>query len=261
MAIHKKGDIEYFTFDQLDRAGILHGIFMRHGGCSPQPWNSLNLATTVGDSRENVIDNRDRISDTFGIERNTFYDVWQVHSSHVVYADKPRRVGESHIQADGIVTDKVEVAILMLFADCVPILFYDEAKKVAACAHGGWKGTFDQVAAETVKKLNEKFGSHPGDILACIGPSICQNHYQVGEEVVAAADRIFSRSEGVVRQDHEHFYVNLQLANEIILQRAGVRHIEQAHICTVCNNQDWYSHRAEKGQAGRFGAVMTLQNT
>ncbi len=259
MAIHKIGNISYFTFDQLDQAGIRHGIFMRHGGCSPQPWTSLNLATSVGDTRENVIENRDRVSDALGIERNTYYDVWQVHSNKIVYAEKPRKVGESHLQADGIVTDRSDVAILMLFADCVPILFYDECKGVAACAHGGWHGTFNQVAAETVRMLVEKFGSRPRDILACIGPSICQDHYQVGEEVVAAADQLFDRSAGVVRQVHAHYYVNLQLANQIILERLGVCKVEQSHICTACNNQDWFSHRAEKGHAGRFGAVISLK--
>jgi len=232
---------------------------MRHGGCSPQPWSSLNLATSVGDTRENVIENRDRISDSLGLQRNTFFDVWQVHSSKVVHAEKPRKVGENHLQADGIVSDQPDVAVLMLFADCVPILFYDPKKRIAACAHGGWQGTFKQVAIETLKMMAAKFGSAAEDVLACIGPSICQDHYQVGEEVVAAADRLFERREGVVRQDGNHYYVSLQRANQIILERAGVRMIEQAHICTACQTRDWFSHRGEKGRTGRFGAVITTR--
>lgn len=233
---------------------------MRHGGCSPQPWSSLNLATSVGDSRENVIENRNRISDSLGIERNTFFDVWQVHSSKVIYANKPRRVGEPHVQADGILTDKPEIALLMLFADCVPILFYDPRKKAGAVAHAGWQGTFKQVAAATAQAMINQFACNAADILACIGPSICQEHYEVGEEVAAAADRLFDRKEKVVLQADNHYFVNLQLANQIILERAGLRMIEQAQICTACNNPDWFSHRAEKGQTGRFGAVLTLKN-
>jgi len=260
LAIHKKGPVSYFSFNQLDNEGILHGIFMRHGGCSPQPWSSLNLATSVGDSRENVIENRNRISDSLGIERNTFFDVWQVHSSKVIYSDKPRRVGEPHMQADGILTDQPEIALLMLFADCVPILFYDPRKKAGAVAHSGWQGTVKQVAAATAKAMVDQFACNAADIMACIGPSICQEHYQVGEEVAAAADRLFDRKEKVVLQKRDQYFVNLQLANQIILERAGLRMIEQANICTACNNPDWFSHRAEKGQAGRFGAVLTLKN-
>lgn len=257
MAIHRKDGLVYYTFDQLDREGLLHGIFMRHGGCSPQPWRSLNLATSVGDTRENVIANRDRISDALGIARNSFHDVWQVHSSKVVIAREARRVGEPHVQADGIVTDQDDVAILMLFADCVPILFYDPKKNIAACAHAGWQGTFKQVAAQTVKTMSETYSSEPQDILACVGPSICQDHYQVGEEVVAAADSLFDRHEGVIRKSNGHCYANLQRANQLILERAGVRMVEQANICTACNTEDWFSHRAEKGRSGRFGAVIT----
>jgi Uncharacterized conserved protein len=175
LAIHKKGPVSYFSFNQLDNEGILHGIFMRHGGCSPQPWSSLNLATSVGDSRENVIENRNRISDSLGIERNTFFDVWQVHSSKVIYSDKPRRVGEPHMQADGILTDQPEIALLMLFADCVPILFYDPRKKAGAVAHSGWQGTVKQVAAATAKAMVDQFACNAADIMACIGPSICQS--------------------------------------------------------------------------------------
>jgi YfiH family protein len=130
----------------LDNAGIKHGVFMRHGGCSPQPWSSLNLATSVGDSAEDVIENRDRISDALGLERNSFYDVWQVHSTKVVYAGQPRKIGRDHIKADAIITDQKNVALLMLFADCVPILLYDPERSIAACAHAGWKGTFNQIA-------------------------------------------------------------------------------------------------------------------
>ncbi len=102
MAIHKNGAVSYFTFNQLDNAGVLHGIFMRHGGCSPQPWSSLNLATSVGDTRENVIENRDRISDSLGLQRNAFFDVWQVHSSKVVHAENLVKWGRIIFRQTGL---------------------------------------------------------------------------------------------------------------------------------------------------------------
>lgn len=258
MTIYKKNSLSWFTFDSLENAGVKHGIFMRHGGCSPEPWFSLNLATSVGDSRENVIENRNRIADVLGITRGSFYDVWQVHSCKVVQADRPRRLDENHLRADAIMTNKKGVSILMLFADCVPMLLYDPCKQVVAGAHGGWQGTFKQVAVETIAAMQSAYGSKPEDILAAIGPSICAHHYEVGQDVVNAAGGHFRESEGVVQQEDRHFHVDLQLANQLFLERTGVKHIEQSRICTMCHTEDWFSHRGEKGKTGRFGAVITL---
>ena len=259
MAIIKNDLISYFTFDSLDQAGLVHGVFMRHGGCSPAPWKSLNMATSVGDSRENVIENRKRISVVLGVDQHSFYDVWQVHSSKVIYAQKPRELDEDHLQADAIVTDKAEVSILMLFADCVPILFYDPHKEAIACAHAGWQGTFKRVAAETVKAMQEQFGSRPCDIKAAIGPSICAQHYEVGENVVEAAQAVFEDTSQVIVRKNGKVYADLQNANELILREIGVHQVEQSNICTMDNTRDWFSHRGENGNSGRFGAVITLK--
>lgn len=259
MTIYTKNLISYFTFDSLDGLGLVHGVFMRYGGCSPQPWKSLNMATSVGDSRENVIENRRRMSVALGIDEQSYYDVWQVHSRKVIYAQRPRKLGEEHTQADAIITDKKDISILMLFADCVPILFYDPQREVIACAHAGWQGTFKKIAAETVKAMQRRFDCRPGDIMAAIGPSICAQHYEVGENVVQAAKAVFQDSSQVISQHNNRFYANLQRANQLILQEAGIVKIEQSGICTMCHNQDWFSHRGEDGSTGRFGAVITLR--
>jgi YfiH family protein len=258
MTIHKKNGITWYSSDLLEQAGVKHGFFMRHGGCSPQPWYSLNLATSVGDSRENVIENRDRIADALDVARGSYYDVWQVHSARVVQAKRPRLLEEEHLQADAIVTDQKGVSILMLFADCVPILFYDPVKKIVAGAHGGWQGTFKGVAGQTVQVMQENYGCNPGDILAVIGPSISVKNYEVGPEVAQAAQAHFDDETGVVQRKNGRTFVDLQLANQLFLERAGVRQITRSGICTMAENEDWFSHRGEHGLAGRFGAVITL---
>ncbi|MDK2980052.1 MAG: purine-nucleoside/S-methyl-5-thioadenosine phosphorylase / adenosine deaminase [Chloroflexota bacterium] len=258
MTIHKKNNLSWYTGSLLAEAGVQHGFFMRHGGCSPQPWYSLNLATSVGDSRENVIENRNRIADALGVARDSYYDVWQVHSARVVRADRPRRLEEKHLQADAIVSDRKGVTILMLFADCVPMLFYDPVKRVVAAAHGGWQGTFKGVAAATIQAMQTEYNCRPADIMALIGPSILLDNYEVGPEVVQAAREHFDESAGVVQNVKGNTHVDLQLANQLFLERAGVQQIEQSGIGTMANTADWFSHRGEKGQAGRFGAVITL---
>ena len=104
MPIRIKGNISYFTFPELDAHQIVHGVFTRHGGASPHLWKSLNMATSVGDSRENVIENRVRVMNALGLTHESIYDVWQVHGNEVIATDEPRAVDVAHEKADAIVT-------------------------------------------------------------------------------------------------------------------------------------------------------------
>lgn len=259
MTIHHADLITYYSSALLENDRVKHGFFMRHGGCSPKPWESLNLATSVGDTRANVIENRRRLCNGIHIPPESIYDVWQVHSREVVYASQPRQLDEPHLQADAIMTDQSEVSILMLFADCVPILLYDPVRHVIACAHAGWQGTIKKVAQETVKAMQNRFACKPQDLIALIGPCICADHFAVGEEIFAAARGLFHQETKVYYQHESQFHLNLPLANRILLEQAGVGEIESVAICTQEHNQDWFSHRAEKGKTGRFGAIISLR--
>lgn len=258
MTIHKTQGMSYLTSRQLEAEGITHGFFMRHGGCSPFPWASLNMATSVGDSHGNVIENRARIADSLNIGKNRFFDLWQIHSSKVVITDYPRPLEEEHIQGDAIATNKKKVALLMLFADCVPILFYDTKHKVIAIAHAGWKGTLDGVVVETIDQMKTNFDSSPDKIVCVIGPAICAEHYQVGPELINKANKIFDVSDHVTYKDADKLFMDLPLANEILLRKCGVKVIDSLDICTCRHNDDWFSHRAENGKTGRFAAVVSL---
>jgi len=258
MSIYISKGITYLTSELLEFYNVKHGFFMRHGGTSPFPWKSLNMATSVGDSSENVIENRKRIADSLKIGKFEFYDLWQVHSNEVVIAGKPRQRGEPHLKADAIVTDKVELALLMQFADCVPILLYDPERKVIASAHAGWKGTLSGIAAETVKVMVEKYKSEPGKIIAVIGPSICREHYQIGDDVASKVNSVFKPEEKVLTYTKEKIFMDLSAANKILLEKMGIKNIEIMDICTFCNKDDWFSHRGENGKTGRFASVIAL---
>ena len=257
MTIRTGEGIAYLTSDLLSEQGVPHGFFMRHGGCSSVPWKSLNMATSVGDSRENVTENRRRIAKSLGITSDRYYDVWQVHGNHVVSTGTPRPPDQDHLQADAITTNQQDVYLLMLFADCVPILLYDQNQKVAGIAHAGWKGTLNNVVGELVIKMVQSFDSKTADILAVIGPCICQKHYQVGEDVALPAHRIYKGDMVLTKQDNS-YYFDLGLANEINLRRFGITVIERMEICTFCHKEDWFSHRGENGKTGRFAAVIGL---
>ena len=246
-------------FYQFDSLQVRHAVFTRHGGTSPEPWKSLNLGGTVGDEVERVRKNRFLSFEALGCRPESIFDVWQVHSADAVCADAPRHMDEPYQKADIILTDNPEVTLFMRFADCVPILMHDPVKHVVGIAHAGWLGTVRDVAGAAVDTMRERYGSDPSDIIACIGPSIGPDHYEVGENVIAQVGQTFGVDSSLVLPFHnERVHFDLWKANQYLLERAGVRQIELAGICTACHTNDWFSHRAEKGKTGRFGALMSL---
>jgi len=231
---------------------------MRHGGVSTKPWSSLNMATSVGDSRESVIENRRRITKCLSLREDSIFDVWQVHSNRVIHAEASRKMDQPHQKADSIITSKSNITLMMLFADCVPIMMYDPKNNVAALAHAGWQGTVNGVAGETVKSMQEKYACKPEDLIACIGPSICVDHYEIGKDVAEEVERSFKDTEQILIKIDGKIHLDLQIANQIVLKKHGVKKIQNSNICTAGNTSDWYSHRAEEGKTGRFASIITV---
>lgn len=256
MPFNEYNGLRFYQFDSFQ---IRHAVFTRHGGVSPEPWNSLNLGGTVGDEVERVRKNRFLSFDALGCRPESIFDVWQVHSADAVCADAPRKTDEPYQKADIILTDRPNVTLFMRFADCVPILVHDPKKGVVGISHAGWLGTVRDVAGATVDTMRERYDSDPSDIIACIGPSIGPDHYEVGEDVIAQVRQAFGTDSDLVLQSHNtKIHFDLWKANRYLLERAGVSQIELAGICTACHTDDWFSHRAEKGKTGRFGALVSL---
>ncbi len=256
---HNNG-IRYYTFDIFPRT-LTQAVFTRQGGVSTAPWTSLNVGGTVGDDPEHVRENRVRSFSALGRTLESLFDVWQVHSADVVFADAPRPENVDHHKADIILTNKPNVTLYMRFADCVPILFHDPKKGVIGIAHAGWLGTVRGVCAATVKAMKERYDSKPENILAAIGPSIGVDHYEVGPDVVSQVEQAFGDdAKNVIEARDGKTYFDLWNANRIQLEKSGVKQIEVSGLCTACHLDDWYSHRAEKGRTGRFGALIALQS-
>lgn len=262
MAYTDAEGLRYFTFDSLDDLNVGHAIFTRRGGVSRAPYESLNLGGTVGDNPFRVVHNQRLALSALHLPAESLFDVWQVHGDAVVCTDQPRPKGQRHQKADAILTDRPGVTLLMRFADCVPIMLYDPIKYVIGMAHAGWKGTVLRTAAKAVAAMQDKYGSHPADLWAGIGPSIGPHHYEIGEQVEAQICDAFGQNASAVinssNGDSEGVQLDLWTANQIILRQAGVRNIEISALCTACDLGDWYSHRAEGGRTGRFGALITL---
>jgi hypothetical protein len=250
----------YYQFEQWAGSGSLtHGIFTRLGGVSQTPWDSLNLGGTVGDHQDAVRENHRLVFETLGLNAAAACTVWQVHSADTVLVKGPVPHRRWLARADGMVTDCPALPLTMRFADCTPILLYDPVRHVAGIAHAGWRGTVLGAAVSALQTMQAAFGTRPPDVQAGIGPSIGPDRYQVGEEVVAQVQQAFGQIDGLIRRAEDgSAYLDLWAANRQALERAGVTQIEVAGICTASRTDEFYSHRAERGRTGRFGAVIAL---
>jgi YfiH family protein len=164
-----------------------------------------------------------------------------------------------HIKADAILTNNPKITLFMRFADCVPILIYDPVKKVVGIIHAGWMGTVKKVISTTIQAMKDKYRSDPDDLISGIGPSIGICHYQVNEPVISEVKKSFgNKAAELLVEKNDASYFDLWKANQFTLLENGVNKIEIAGICTACDTNTWFSHRAEHGKTGRFAAMMFL---
>jgi polyphenol oxidase len=244
--------LELFQFENLAQIpGVVHGISTRAGGVSAERCASLNVSYSVGDASENVDENLRRVAEAMGTERTKLFAAYQVHGRQVtlVDADTPERP-----RCDVLITGSAEKSLMLRYADCTPVLLADPKRRAVAAVHAGWRGSAVRAAGAAVNALHDAFGTRPEDILAGIGPAIGPCCYTVGKEVFDAfADRpqLFANGK-----------LDLWTGNRQALLETGVlaEHIEVAGVCTRCESERFFSHRANGGQpAGRFAAVIRLE--
>ncbi len=258
MLLHERNELRYYQFDIFSK-DVINAVFTRQGGVSPEPWHSLNLSISVGDEPERVAANRVRAFEALGRDPASIHDVWLVHGTDIIYADNPRPLSEPPHKADILFTDNPNISLFMRFADCVPLLFHDPKKGVVGIAHAGWMGTVKGVAEASIKGMQARYGSDPADVVVGIGPSISVDQYEVGEEVAAQfREKYGADSDRILQIRNGKIHLDLWMANVIQLQNMGVEQIQVSGLCTASHLDDWFSHRAEKGKTGRFGALLAL---
>ncbi|MNI08192.1 Laccase domain protein [compost metagenome] len=254
--------------------GLTVGFTSRHGGVSVEPFTSMNCGLHVQDADDAVIINRERLANTLQVPFDSLIFAEQVHSNEVItltQADKGRGITsrENAIQAkDGFVTNEKGIVLCALFADCVPLFFYDPVKRVAGLAHAGWKGTVANIAAATCSLMTTAYGSNPEHIHAAIGPSIGSCCYEVDEVVASRVKALLSEIEMLtddrkyvlLEQSTRKYQLNLQELNRILLLKAGIlsSHIEVTQLCTSCSTDWFFSHRKEGGATGRMSAWISM---
>lgn len=273
MKINENKGVTYLTYPAFEKfPEFYHGFSTRLGGVSKGIYSSMNLSFTRGDEEEAVLENYRRIADAIGFSMEGIVCSDQTHTVHirqVTEADKGKGVlqKKDYTDIDGLITNVPGITLTTFYADCVPLFFLDPVNKAAGLAHSGWRGTVGRMGEKMVRAMKDAFGSEPENLYAGIGPSICQDCYEVSADV---ADRFREEFQGyeedaglLYKTKPGKYQLNLWKANEIVLTEAGIlrEHISFPGICTCCNPEFLFSHRASQGKRGNLCAFLGVSVT
>ena len=316
------GRLLLLKYPSFEETGLVkHGISTRFGGVSKGIFSSMNLSFSRGDDREAVMENFRRLAEALEVDDRKFVFTDQTHTTNVrkvtaADAGKGLTRERDYRDVDGLITDEPGLVLSTFYADCVPLLFLDPVHRAIGLSHSGWRGTVGRMGAVTVAAMQREYGSRPRDLLCAVGPSICQDCYEVGDDVakefrgvfagaageekesaeaaagqeralsgvpeatvLAAVENEAGRVAGAAGEEKESaggitagrgilrpgapgkYQLDLWRANEIILREAGIlaEHIAVTDICTCCNPDVLFSHRASHGRRGNFGAFLCLR--
>lgn len=262
------GELPLLEFPLLADSGLVrHGFTTREGGVSAGEFAALNLSFSRGDNASCVKENFRRVAEAFGCTPNDIVCSDQTHTVNVLrvdsrFAGAGVSIPKPYTDVDGLITDERGLLLATFFADCVPLFFVDPVHRAIGLSHSGWRGTVRRMGAVTLDAMRDAFGTRPCDVFAAVGPSICQDCYEVGEEVAQEFADAFPewKKELLFDQGDGKYRLDLWRCNERILLAAGIlrEHLSVTDICTCCNPSLLFSHRASHGRRGNLGAFLML---
>jgi len=261
----KKNGIEYLHSELLNHCDFLvHAFGTRLGGVSRDDYKSLNMSFLEGDEEFRVLQNWDKLASAFEIPMENFLVLNQVHGDNI-FVIKPHGdyfSSREVLNYDAIVTNRMNLAICIKTADCVPVFLVDRVKKIIGAVHAGWRGSALRISAKVARLMQTSYGSQPADILAAIGPSIGRCCYEID---AAAADSFRNQKNAetflVPAKRKDRWMLDLTEANRRQLLDCGVpaANIETAGVCTVCRQDTFFSHRGSGGVTGRQINFMMIK--
>ena len=289
--------VKFKNFEGLDWLNC--GFSTRLGGVSKGYFSSMNMSFCRGDDPKDVMENISIFADAAGFKPENIVMPHQCHTTNVqtvgknecgrgvqlsLMNDSLSDIPGTEEEIDGQITGEKGVVLYVMGADCVPVFIVDTVKKVVAAVHAGWRGTVGDIAGEAVKKMKSEFGSNSKDIKAVVGPSICQDCYEVNFDVAEKfinkyySNEKYNKLEQSENRDcfnivrpasgdfsdnpTQKYYLNLWGANKVNLINTGVepQNIEISGICTRCHSDLFYSHRAHGNERGVNIGFITIKN-
>ncbi|MDE6829848.1 MAG: peptidoglycan editing factor PgeF [Lachnospiraceae bacterium] len=255
--------VPYLSYPMLENTGIVnHGFSTRLGGVSTGHCATMNISTTRGDDPDAIKENKRRIAAAIGVKVEDFTYTFQTHTTNVAAVEESDR-GKQFMETDGLVTNVPGICLVTFYADCVPLFFVDPAHRAIGLSHSGWKGTVHKMGKVTVERMREKFGTDPSQVVAAIGPSICQECYEVSEDVIEQFRENFRKElweELFYRKENGKYQLDLWRANRAVLMEAGIagERIAVTNVCTHCNPDILFSHRSTGIDRGNLSAFLAL---
>lgn len=268
---NERAGVGYLTFKPfINMPYITHGFSTRIGGVSSGHFATMNLSYSRGDEATAVDENYRRMAAALQVDVESMTSTKQTHTTNVIEATYELR-GNGIIKKqalediDGLVTRDNSLTLVTSYADCVPLYFVDTVNKAIGLSHSGWRGTAGNICQSTVDAMKKLYNSQPKDIVTFIGPSICDSCYEVSSDLLEPfslnyateeLDKIFVLKDAA----NEKYYLNLALANVINMQKAGIPsdNIFVTDVCTCCNSDILFSHRASHGLRGGLCGFLKL---
>lgn len=256
--------LKTYKSDILNSQKVTHGFFTRLGGVSVGIYEGLNMGLGSDDQKDSVLKNRQLVTQNLGVGPNNLLTLYQVHSSDVVTVNSPWESGNNP-KADAMVTNLNGLALGILTADCVPVLFADQKNGVIGAAHAGWKGALKGVITNTINAMCQ-LGAQTNSISACVGPAIQQASYEVGSEVRQNFIDSNQAYEKYFKKNQKNNY-QFDLCGLVTGQLKGLNIESLEHISedTYQNEVEFYSfrratHKKESDYGRQISAICLKAN-
>lgn len=269
MKLNENMGVPYLTYNRLSEIPFIHHAFStKHGGVSKWEWTSMNFAFSRGDKSENVIENYKIFSKAAGFDYNTLVTSSQDHNTFVrPVTSNEYGIGiwkeKDILSVDALITNEPNVTLVTHYADCTPLFFVDVKQKAIGLAHAGWRGTVGRIGEKVIKKMTELYSTNPSDVIVCIGPAISACCYEVDRD---CADNFYALTDldvsaFVFPKNGKKYMLDLLEANKQIVINSGVleENIVKSDLCTKCNSDLLWSHRATNGKRGTMCAFMCIK--
>ena len=273
--LNRNNGVEYLTYSRLENIPFIkHAFSTKEGGVSEGIFSTMNLSFTRGDDIDKVKENYRRFFDAVGFALNNMVMSDQIHETDIMKIDE-KKINEINEESkgiedrvckniDGLITNLPNVPLVTFYADCVPLYFVDTVNKAIGLSHSGWRGTVKGMGIQTVEARVREYGCNPENIVAVVGPSICQDCYEVSKEVVDEFHKEyydkFDVSSIYYEKENGKMQLNLWEANRQILLLAGLKseNIVISNVCTSCHSDLLFSHRKTNEKRGNLIAVMEI---
>ena len=234
---------------------IMHAYSTRLDGVSKY---GNNLAYHVNDVNEDVDKNHRLLASYLHYPLNKLVHMNQVHKDDIIIVNKSYNYKETPT-CDALITNDKNVPLMVMVADCIPVLIYDPVREIVAAVHAGRAGIFQEIIPKTINKMKEIYGSESKDIIVSLGPSIHQCCYEVGKDIKKETEQLGYGY--AIKTENGKYYLDLTAIGYEQLIKSGIekKNIEKSSYCTACHTDTFYSYRAENKSCGRFVGIIMLK--